>query len=120
MGIRGCGPEAQITRTVLIKRSSIDVKHLDQLPRGGRVVREGFHQRRHVIPPLADDGEARQVGSRVAIGEFLHGEEGEGFRVEEDRVVGNAGVAEGLSERGPERVMAAPVFGLAAGLIIYP
>lgn len=71
----------------------------------------GVHDVGHMVPPFADDGVLRQRIRGVAVGEFLHGEQGQGFRIEEDRVVGNPGLGESAGEFGPDLIVAFPVFG---------
>jgi hypothetical protein len=51
--------------------------------------------------------------------EFLLGEQGQGFRVEKDRVIGNPGLGESAGEFGPDLVVASPVFGLEAGFELH-
>ena len=97
-------------RLIFRFEKSIQVEHFPERLDPGRVVLIRLHQRRHEIPPFADDGRIRQTAPQCGAIQFLHGKQRERFLIEKDRVVGNARRLQFCRQFRPEFVVAPLVF----------
>jgi len=92
------------------------VKNLRERNADRRVVGIGFHDVRHVVPPLFDDRIFGKAVGGMAVGQLLHGEEDQRLPIEKNRVVGDAGLGQRPGKLGPDFVVAFLILGLEAGL----
>ncbi len=95
------------------------MEHLGQRYAHRRAVGVGLHDVRHIVPPLAHHRVLRQLVRRAGVRQFLHGEQGQRFRVQKDRVVGDARLAQRARQLRPDLVVPPLVFGLTAGFQLH-
>ena len=60
------------------------MKHFDQRLKGRHLIRMGFHQVLHVVPPLSHNLQILHPGRRVVVGQLLEREQDQRFFVEVD------------------------------------